>query len=89
MSWRAAVRVALPIGGLALVILGGAAGLPALAQAQDQDVGTLWEPETFSFDIGEFEKSPWTLDGYVQGDLGLTRFDREAAFYRLSFLLIY
>ncbi len=40
----------------------------------------------YSFDVGEFKKSPWSLDGYVQGDLSYTNLNRDAALYRLSFL---
>jgi len=40
----------------------------------------------FSFDVEEFEKSPWSVDGHVQGDLSYAEFNRAAAFYRLSSL---
>lgn len=40
----------------------------------------------FSFDVGKFKKSPWSLDGYVQGDLSYAKLNRDAAFYRLSLL---
>lgn len=42
--------------------------------------------EEFSFDAAEFEKSPWSLGGYLQGDLAYARLDRNAAFYRIGFL---
>ncbi len=44
------------------------------------------EIEEFSFDAGEFKKSPWALDGYLQGDLACSRLDRDAALYRIGFL---
>ena len=44
------------------------------------------EPAEFSFDVEEFEKSPWSLDGYAQGDLSHADPNRDAAFYRLNSL---
>jgi len=40
----------------------------------------------FSFDVEEFAKSPWSFDGYLQGDLSYAGLDRDAALYRLAFL---
>ncbi len=65
--------------GLALLSL---AARPASAQESD---GSL-EIEEFSFDVEEFRKSPWTLDGYLQGDLAYVRLDRDAALYRIGYL---
>jgi hypothetical protein len=42
--------------------------------------------DEFAFDVEEFEKSPWSLNGYLQGDLAYMRLDRDAAFYRIAFL---
>jgi len=52
-------------------------------QAQDMEISS--GLEEFSFDIGEFEKSPWSLHGYTQGDPSYSRLNRDAASYRLSF----
>jgi len=42
------------------------------------------EPTEFSFDLSEFEKSPWSFHGYVQGDLSYSWLNRDAALYRLE-----
>ena len=68
---RIAIK-AVAAAGLALLLV---AGWPV--QAQDTD--------EFSFDIGEFEKSPWSFHGYTQGDLSYSRLNRDAASYRLTF----
>ena len=51
-----------------------------------QETNRSTDVEGYSFDIHEFAKSPWSLDGYLQGDLGYAGLDRDAALYRLSFL---
>ncbi len=47
------------------------------AQAQDDE---------FSFDFAEFSKSPWTLDGFVQGNLDHLALNQESPFYRLAYV---
>lgn len=42
--------------------------------------------EEFSFDISEFEKSPFEFEGHVQVDASYLRLDRGSALYRLNFL---
>ena len=59
---------------LSTVLLGG--HLKSHAAAQDE----------FSFDVEEFEKSPWGIDGHLQADLGTARLDRDATLYRIGFL---
>ena len=44
------------------------------------------QPDEFSFDAEEFKKSPWSVDGYLQGDLDFARLNSDAAFYRINFL---
>jgi len=44
------------------------------------------QDEEFSFDFQDFSKSPWTLDGYLQGSLDYLALNRESQFYRLAFL---
>jgi hypothetical protein len=51
----------------------------------DEDVGEL-SAEEFSFDVEEFEKSPWSLDGYVQGNLLYTDPNHGSDFHRLASL---
>ena len=73
-----------------LVVATVAAGLslllvicrPVSAQEASRSAGV----EEFSFDIEEFAKSPWSLDGYLQGNVDYAGLDRDAALYRLGFL---
>ena len=44
------------------------------------------QDEEFSFDFQEFSKSPWTLDGFLQGNLDYLALNRNSPFYRLAFL---
>lgn len=53
-------------------------------RAQEKELPS--EPEEFSFDVSEFDKSPWSFGGYIQGDLSYSRLNRDAASYRLNFL---
>ncbi len=46
-------------------------------QAQDDE---------FSFDFADFAKSPWTLDGYLQGTLDYLALDGDSPFYDLAYL---
>ena len=55
---------------------------PVFAQEASPSSST----EELTFDVAEFEKSPWSFDGYLQGDLAYARMDRSAAFYRIAFL---
>ena len=47
------------------------------ALAQDDD---------FSFDFEEFSKSPWILDGFLQGSLDYLDLNQNSPFYRLAYL---
>ncbi|MCK4302736.1 MAG: hypothetical protein KAY24_00680 [Candidatus Eisenbacteria sp.] len=78
LQQRAAAR-AVTAAGLALFLMSDRP-----VQAQEMELPS--EPEEFSFDVGEFDKSPWSLDGYVQGDLSYSRLNRDAASYRLDFI---
>ncbi len=55
---------------------------PASAQETNRSA----EVEEFSFDVEEFAKSPWSFNGYLQGDLSYAGLDRDADLYRLAFL---
>lgn len=46
-------------------------------QAQDNE---------FSFDFEEFSKSPWTVDGFLQGNLDCLALNSGSPFYRLAYL---
>ena len=46
-------------------------------QAQDDE---------FSFDFEEFSKSPWTVDGFFQGNLDYLALNSDSPFYRLAYL---
>jgi len=63
--------------GLALLLITG-----SHARARGTEIPS--EPEGFSFDLSEFEKSPWSFHGYVQGDLSYSWLNRDAALYRLE-----
>jgi hypothetical protein len=47
-------------------------------------VPPLQAAEEFSFDVDEFKKSPWTLDGYVEGDFFYVKLNSDSAFYRFT-----
>jgi hypothetical protein len=55
--------------------------VPSL-QAEEKD--SSFEIEEFSFDVDEFKKSPWTLDGYVEGDFFYVKLNSDSAFYRFT-----
>ena len=78
LALKRAIRAAVAAG-LSLLLL-------TCRTASAQETSRSAEVEEFSFDVEEFAKSPWSLDGYLQGDLGYAGLDRDAALYRLGFL---
>jgi len=66
--------------GLSLLLL---ASLPVSAQ---ETTSSPAQDEEFFFDVKEFTKSPWSLDGYLQGTLDYAELDPDASLYQLSFV---
>jgi len=58
------------------IVLGLMFGLSSV-QAQDDE---------FSFDLSEFSKSPWSVEGYLQGNLDYLALNPDSPFYRLAYL---
>lgn len=58
--------------------------LPVRVFGQEPD-GSFNLEEEFSFDVSEFEKSPFQFGGYLQMDAAHVRFNEGSSLYRLNF----
>lgn len=57
---------------------------PLPASGEDSQGGADWSEE-FTFDAGEFKKSPFEWGGFLQLNASHTRFHKGSSFYRLNF----